>query len=146
MSAIAVFPAGPVIASFSVRGRPAPQGSKRHVGNGIMVESSKRVGPWREAVKAAFATAGPQAPRFGGPVRVTVEFLFDPPKSAPKKRKHWPTTRSSGDIEKLLRSTFDALVDSGILLDDAQIVEVIAKKTHVVFEVPGANIIVEEVQ
>jgi Holliday junction resolvase RusA-like endonuclease len=109
-----------------------------------MIESSKKVGPWREAVKAAFVQTGAEAPRFPGPVRVTIEFLFDPPKDAPKSKKHWPSTRSSGDIDKLLRSTFDALVDSGILVDDAQIVEVYAKKTHVLFEIPGATIVVEQ--
>lgn len=31
---------------FSVLGLPAPQGSKTHVGEGRMVESSKRVKPW----------------------------------------------------------------------------------------------------
>ena len=36
-----------------VIGIPAPQGSKRHVGNGIMIENSKRVKPWRQDVKEA---------------------------------------------------------------------------------------------
>src|ERR1700676_3259288 len=35
---------------ITVRGIPAPQGSKRHVGGGRMIEMSKAVGPWREAV------------------------------------------------------------------------------------------------
>lgn len=35
---------------FAVFGLPAPQGSKRHVGEGRMVESSKRVKPWRRQV------------------------------------------------------------------------------------------------
>lgn len=43
-----------------VPGVPAPQGSKRYVGRGkggrgIMLESSKRVGPWRERVALAVA-------------------------------------------------------------------------------------------
>ena len=38
---------------ITVHGTPAPQGSKRHVGNGVMVESSAKVKPWREAVKWA---------------------------------------------------------------------------------------------
>ena len=42
----------PVI-TIRVYGTPAPQGSKRHVGRGVMVESSKKVKPWREAVKQA---------------------------------------------------------------------------------------------
>ena len=36
-----------------VIGIPAPQGSKRHVGHGIMIENSKRVKPWRQDVKEA---------------------------------------------------------------------------------------------
>ena len=39
--------------TFEVYGQPAPQGSKRHVGGGRMIESSKAVAPWREAVKWA---------------------------------------------------------------------------------------------
>jgi len=35
---------------FTVLGVPAPQGSKRHVGRGVLVESSKALGPWRDAV------------------------------------------------------------------------------------------------
>ena len=29
----------------------APQGSKRHIGRGIMIESCKRVGSWKDAVR-----------------------------------------------------------------------------------------------
>ena len=39
--------------TITVHGTPAPQGSKRHVGNGVMVESSKKVKPWRQDVKHA---------------------------------------------------------------------------------------------
>ena len=38
---------------FEVVGLPAAQGSKRHVGNGVMVESSKALKPWRSAVAEA---------------------------------------------------------------------------------------------
>lgn len=38
---------------FDVLGVPAAQGSKRHVGNGRMVESSKALHPWRDSVAAA---------------------------------------------------------------------------------------------
>ena len=41
--------------TFRVYGTPAPQGSKRHVGRGVMVESSKKVAPWRQDVVAAAA-------------------------------------------------------------------------------------------
>lgn len=38
---------------FTVLGVPAPQGSKRHVGRGVLVESSKALGPWRVARREA---------------------------------------------------------------------------------------------
>lgn len=47
---------------ITVHGLPAPQGSKRHVGRGVMVESSKNVKPWRSAVVwAAISAAGTEA-------------------------------------------------------------------------------------
>lgn len=128
---------------FIVHGRPAPQGSKRHVGNGVMVESSKKVKPWREAVKfAALEAMGPAIP-YDGPVVIKVSFSFPKPKSAPKKRVTFPDTRSSGDIDKLLRCTFDALVDAGVLTDDARIVGVTAHKEYGL--APGAVITVTKV-
>ena len=39
--------------SLTVYGVAAPQGSKRHVGNGVMIESSNRVRPWRQDVRFA---------------------------------------------------------------------------------------------
>src|SRR5690606_30582546 len=42
--------------TFFVAGTPAPQGSKRYLGNrggkGITVESSERVAPWRADIRA----------------------------------------------------------------------------------------------
>ena len=39
--------------AFPVIGTPAAQGSKRHLGNGVLVEQSKNVTPWRNTVAAA---------------------------------------------------------------------------------------------
>ena len=45
--------------TFHITGiTPAPQGSKRHVGNGRMVESSAKVKPWREAVRQEALATG----------------------------------------------------------------------------------------
>lgn len=110
-----------------VRGfRPAPQGSKRHIGNGRMIEQSKRVKPWREAVKEAI---GPVKETLDGPLAVRVVFTVLKPASAPKNKRTYPITRHSGDIDKLLRSTFDALSDSGLIADDSRIIDVHAVKT-----------------
>ena len=68
--------------TITVLGLPAPQGSKRHVGDGIMVESSKRVRPWRSDVKAAAERAiGTDWTPIKGPVSLTATFFFLRPRS-----------------------------------------------------------------
>ena len=47
------------------------------------------------------------------------------PTSAPKRRRYWQTTRTSGDVDKLIRSTFDALTAAGVWHDDAQVVRLV---------------------
>lgn len=115
--------------------RPAPQGSKRHVGHGRLLEQSKRVAPWRAVVEAAAKNAmnarwlaGNGEESLDGPLSVEIVFTVRKPASAPKRRVTWPTTRDSGDIDKLLRSTFDALTTGGAIADDSRIVEVTARK------------------
>lgn len=139
---------------FTVHHRPAPQGSKRHVGGGRLLEQSKRVKPWRDAVDEAARAARVVShigdvpvhkPTLDGPLSLEVVFTVRKPASAPKRRVTWPTTRDSGDIDKLLRSTFDALTTAGAIADDSRIVEVSARKVHPgegldALETPGAVI------
>ncbi len=130
-----------------VYGMPAPQGSKRHVGRGIMIESSRKVKPWREAVKWAAASTklyrcGSGA-RVRGAVDVEMVFTLPKPKSAPKTRRTWPDRKP--DLSKLVRSTEDALTDAGVWEDDARIVRCVASKVfpgeHVdALNTPGAVI------
>ena len=101
-------------------GLPAPQGSKRHVGHGVMVESSKAVRPWREAVKAAALDVMGGAPPLDGPLIARMVFTMPKPKSAPKGRRTWPDRMP--DLSKLIRSTEDALTDAGVWADDARVV------------------------
>jgi len=113
-----------------VYGRPAPQGSKRHVGKGVMVESSAHLKPWREAVRSeaadviereglTFREGFDWAVPIAGPVAARMIFTMPCPKSArPGDR---PAVMP--DASKLVRSTEDALVDAGVLADDKLIVE-----------------------
>lgn len=102
-------------------GSPGPQGSKRHMGNGIMVESSKKVKPWRQDVKYAALAARAGAVPIDGPVVCRMVFTLPKPKSAPKHRRTWPDR--TPDLSKLARSTEDALTEAGIWRDDARLVE-----------------------
>jgi crossover junction endodeoxyribonuclease RusA len=128
-----------------VYGAPAPQGSKRHVGRGILVESSKRCKPWREAVHWA---AVESKARVQGPVEVVMVFTLPKPQSAPKRRRTWPDRRP--DLDKLQRSTLDALVSAGAIEDDGRVVAIRAAKVFPgewpeALDAPGARIRVEAV-
>lgn len=122
-------PGDPVVVEFLVYGSPAPQGSKRFVGvtasgRGLMVESSKRVRPWRMDVKAAAESARDQLRALmpmDGPLCCSMVFTLPKPASAPKKRRTWPDRKP--DLAKLIRSTEDALTDAGFWADDARVVE-----------------------
>jgi crossover junction endodeoxyribonuclease RusA len=111
--------------SFFVTGTPAPQGSKRHVGNGRMIESSAAVGPWRAAV--GWTAAKGARSTIVGPVAVTIAFYLKRPASAPKSRRH-PDRKP--DLDKLIRSTLDGLTESGVIEDDARVITVTASKLY----------------
>ena len=109
--------------SFFVPGDPAPQGSKRHVGNGIMLESSKFVGPWRLTIgwHAREAMRGGQP--FEGAVAVVLAFVMRRPKRAAEDA----LAIKRPDVDKLARAALDAL--SAICFsDDAQVVDLHAHK------------------
>lgn len=133
------------LVAFEVRGVPAAQGSKRHVGRGIMVESSKKVAPWRSDVKAAAEAVlpGDWVP-LDGAVSVSVAFRFLRPKSVSvKKRRHMTTTP---DLDKTIRSTLDALTAAGVWRDDSQVVSIVARKMYADDEPQGATIVIEKLE
>lgn len=144
--------------TITVHGRPAPQGSKRYAGHrrnaasgrvsAVLVEQSKRVKPWRAQVTTATQHAmrdAHQTAPLDGPLGADITFTVLKPTSAPKRRRTWPTTRHSGDLDKLLRSSFDGIADAGAVVDDARIIRVTATKTYpgehpLALDQPGALI------
>lgn len=133
---------------FSVQGiEPAPQGSKRHVGNGRMIEVSSKVKPWRFAVSQAALDTGEALT--SEPVSVLITFLFSRPKSHYNTKgllkENAPFYKSSKpDIDKLCRSTLDGLTNV-LLKDDSQVVTIIATKQYVNDgELPGALITINK--
>lgn len=127
---------------IQVAGVPAPQGSKTGYirgGRVVLVESSKKVKPWREAVAAAATEACKGSEPIDGPVTITMDFVLPRPKSLPKRVRRM-TKRP--DLDKLVRSTLDAL--SGIAyIDDNRVDDITARKRYAVEgEQPGATITV----
>jgi crossover junction endodeoxyribonuclease RusA len=135
-----------------VVGRPAAQGSKRHVGGGRMIEQSAYVAPWREAVRAAALLpevwAADVRPLLG-PLSVVVTFTLAKPRSAPKRRRTFPDR--APDVDKLLRSTLDGLTSAGVWRDDAQVIELFGRKAypgehHDALTVPGAIVRINRIR
>ena len=134
-----------------VNGIPAPQGSKKAFVNKAsgrvnMVESSKAVRPWREAVRAEAQLALGQLghgeiPAPGTPTAVEIQFRLPRPRSAPK-RVMLPARRP--DLDKLARAVLDGLVAGGALGDDAQVTCLNLSKTFATDRAPaGASIFID---
>lgn len=122
-----------------VPGRPAPQGSKRHVGGGILVESSKACAPWRTAVAWHAAQAAPGA-LAAGPLLVRLAFVMPRPAGTPKRST--PPAIRRPDLDKLTRACLDAL--SGVVwADDSQVTHLrVSKRLAELDEQPGVHIYV----
>lgn len=119
-------------------GTPGPQGSKSFKGTRatksggrapILVESSKKVKPWREAVAEAATTAlyrlfPAERLRYplAGPLRAEMVFTLKPPARIPAERfvDGVPYPAAYPDSSKLVRSTEDAL--TGVLWSDDALV------------------------
>lgn len=144
-------------------GTPGPQGSKSYRGSRIskrtgkstpiLVESSKKVKPWREAVADAAREALyrlPPARRLAfplsGPLQAEMVFTLKAPARIPAERyvDGVPYPAAYPDTSKLVRSTEDAL--TGVVWrDDAQVVlyTLVAKYypgTPGALEQPGATV------
>lgn len=124
-----------------IPGKPAPQGSKRHLGNGIMVESSKSVKPWR--VDVAWAAREAFLHPLDGPVRLELGFVMPRPKSAPKRST--PAAVKRPDLDKLSRAVLDAITGV-VVADDSQIVHLVATKRIAELDEPtGVMLVAHEV-
>lgn len=127
---------------FFAAGRPRTKGSVHAFlsgkGNIIRKDSNPNTKAWAGVVSHAAAEAGVTMGNGGG-VRVQAEFFFARPKghfgsgrnagklkeSAPSR----PTSRSAGDIDKLVRAVLDAL--TGVAFkDDSQVTCLSASKFY----------------
>jgi Holliday junction resolvase RusA-like endonuclease len=99
-------------------------------------EIAAAVKPWREAVRsgAALALNATNTLPLRGPVAVTVTFFLPRPKAhygAKGLKASAPVTCAKRpDVDKLLRSTLDALTSAGVYGDDSQVVHLTVWKMY----------------
>lgn len=119
--------------TFLAAGQPAAQGSKRHVGNGVMLETNPNLKSWRSVVAAACPMEAPLA----CPVSLDIEFRYSRPKSHYGRRNGQPYLKdtaplyktSAPDLDKLVRAVNDAL--KGIaFVDDALVAAITVVKVY----------------
>ena len=123
--------------SFVVLGIPRPQGSKRALKNGIMVEQSKYVGTWRSTIALKAGQEWKGRPLIETPCMIQMDFYF------PRPNKHFGSGKnkdllrdnapywytSAPDLDKLQRAVLDAL--KGVILkDDRYVVDIEATKRY----------------
>ena len=126
---------------IQVRGTPAPQGSKTRNRYGAVYESSKAVGPWRNAVRTETQRAVPVP--LTGPLAVRLAFVMPRPRghygiggNADRLRPSAPAYPARmPDLDKLCRAVLDGLTDGGAWKDDGQVVTLHATKRYAL---PGA--------
>lgn len=121
-----------------VPGTPRPQGSKRHVGGGRMVESSKYVKAWRHTITQTARHAHHGKPPLTGPHRLDLVLIM-PARKHEKDHGGWHTVKP--DLDKLIRAIDDAITTAGIITDDSTISAITALKRRAKKdEPPGAHI------
>ncbi len=120
-------------ARFYVPGKPVPQGSKRWLPGGKMIEANSDLRPWRATVttyarQAMSATKDVSFP-LDRPLLVVMAFSFIRPKS------HYGTGKNAGkvkdnapeyvittpDLDKLVRAVNDGITDAGMWVDDSYV-------------------------
>lgn len=122
---------------FFVEGIPRPQGSKRAIGRGRMVEQSKYLPGWRREVSRV-AEAAAAGRVFMGPVALLLDFYILRGKTVKRRQPTVPP-----DLDKLARAIADGITTAGVWGDDAQVVVLHARKEYV-GDTPGVDVTIRE--
>jgi len=108
-----------------IPGTPTPQGSKKGFvinKRAILVDASIDNKAWRKTVTDAIKNHD-QFCLIKGPIYMSI--IYNMPKAKSNKTKDMIRTP---DVDKLMRSTFDSVTDSGLIEDDSRVVSVSAQK------------------
>lgn len=135
---------------FKVFGVPVPQGSKRQFlvnGKPRMVEAAgSRHATWRDQVATAAHLAYHEHGQQTGPLGVTIDARFPMPASrkAADRKRGWMWKTTAPDIDKLARAVLDGLQESGLIVNDSNVVRLFVYKSEAT-DWTGAEITVYEV-
>jgi len=119
-----------------IPGEPKPKGSKRAFvvkGKPVLVEANKDVKSWQLLIAEALNEYRDSSWPWKLPIEVSLLFRLARPKSV---KRRWPHVKP--DIDKLARTVLDALVNAGIIQDDAQVVILNLQKRY--SSAPGVEI------
>lgn len=136
------------LASFHVPGRPRTKGSLKVITprgrKPILIEDHAHSEPWRKRIKAAILAQCSPFETIAVPFAMRATFVFE---QAGPSAQHlsWPVlnagVNASGDLDKLLRNLLDAMQDSGLILDDCLVVQVITSKAWAnEYRTPGVHV------
>lgn len=128
-----------MISKFSVEGLPAPQGSKRHVGNGRMIEASKYLPAWRKAIETECQSLFDEP--MDGALEVELWFYIPRPSSVSRV---YPNVMP--DVDKLCRGVLDGLTKGGAIVDDKLVVDLHAYKRYSVDGWTGVHVQISHIK
>lgn len=126
-----------------IDGIPVPKGSLRCVGRRgrrahVLIEDNPQTKPWREKIAREAARSIVEHADKGQALGVQIVSTLPRPASQYGTGKNsgvlraravaHPTALRTGDVDKLARLVLDALQDSAVIVDDAQVVEVVSRK------------------
>jgi len=136
-------PRGPL--KLRVMGIAQPQGNHRVGRNARIYDANKQLPSWRNAVQLEYRRSvcgwsTPENPALIGAVELEVVFHMPKPRSGTKRIL--PSVKP--DLDKILRSTMDALTKVGAWEDDSRVVSISARKVYMGME-PGAVIEIRQV-
>jgi crossover junction endodeoxyribonuclease RusA len=113
---------------FHVPGTPRPQGSKRAVARGVLIEQSAHLPAWRHTIAAHARAAAARASwqPLTDPCGIVLRFAMPPGKGrSPRLAAGWPHgafTGQSPDLDKLVRAVLDGITDAATVWTDDRLV------------------------
>ena len=122
-----------------IPGIPQPQGSKQAFVRGkraVLVESNKKLPAWRKLVTEKLEEANVSCAPIEGAVSLDVMFFVPRPKCV---KREFPSVKP--DLDKYIRSIGDSATDAGCVLDDSQIVEIVAYKVYADNDLPAGALV-----